>query len=240
MSWPFVSVAIMHADWKADRVASVQNILQGLRHSYVRVIKATPGAGVWDTAQKAWQAYPEGATHHIVLQDDIQLCQFFWQNAMSAIVSRPDHVLSFFCLRKPPMEKAKAAASSWCWGMDAAYGPASAMPTHQIPNMLEWQKKFVKPEYDHDDNRIGLYARATGQGVWVTAPSLVQHGSCKSSLGHQWAGQAGWFHDQVSVVNWHCGLQNLDAVPVISATVPYSRALIDPDSAKHWRKAVKQ
>ena len=48
------------------------------------------------TARVAWRPWHPGATHHLVLQDDVALHPDFDQHVSSAIAARPESVLSFF------------------------------------------------------------------------------------------------------------------------------------------------
>ena len=62
-----LSITVMHAPWSRACGAAAA-LVADLGGAYV--VEAVRGAGVWDTARRAWLAHGALATHHLVVQDD--------------------------------------------------------------------------------------------------------------------------------------------------------------------------
>lgn len=67
---------------------------------------------------------------------------------------------------------------------DTVYGQAIVIPTAYVGEMLSWAEAYVKPTYEHDDGRVGMWARATKRGVYTPVPQLVRHMEGPSLMGH--------------------------------------------------------
>lgn len=222
-----LSIAVMHAPWaraRAERLASLVTDLGG-----ALVVEAVRGAGVWDTARRAWLAHAPEATHHLVVQDDAEPCARFRERALGAIAARPAHVVTLYTHRAREVARAREAGASWCWGPDCAYGVASLMPVGMIASFLAWEKAHVRANYPHDDNRLGLWARATGRGAWTTVPQLVDHADLPSTLRHRWTQRAPCPAGD-DEIHWERGLVDPVRIP---RAVPAS-ALLDPTEVSSW------
>lgn len=139
--------------------------------------------GVWPTARRAWLNYPKTATHRLVIQDDVFPCVDFLTGAAAALAARPDVPVSFYANRQA-IGEAREKGVHWAAINDGCWGQAMCLPTTLIPSLMEWVDHHIDPSFKHDDTRITMWCLETGQRVWCTAPSLVEHiGAAHSILG---------------------------------------------------------
>lgn len=175
---PTLSISIMHCNDVAARRVHVARMLGQLLDSeavFVEVVKDVAREGLWPTARRAWRrAGARGATHHLVLQDDVTLCRDFVPGVLDALAVKPDVPVSPYCPRKVVLE-ARAAGSSWAWAPDGVWGQALVMPLALLDDFWAWDAKNVKPEAPTDDGRFTCWARTTGIGAYIMVPSLLEH-----------------------------------------------------------------
>lgn len=180
-AYVLLSVAVMAVP---ERRAMVEELLASLGPWFpaVRVIYDEDLAGCWATAKRAWQAYPQNATHHLVLQDDALPCRDFLAGAAKACSFRPHHPITYTCWRETLMNKALAQGVSWIETPDGVYGQATSLPTWMIPRLMKWEEATMDPACHHDDARIARYCIDHTIPIYATVPALVQHGAPSDSL----------------------------------------------------------
>lgn len=221
-----ITAAIMHVPGvgRDDSLASIVSALEPMK---AEIVADPERRGVWPTARRAWvTGLDAGGTHHLVIQDDAAPCSRFRELLSSAVAQKPDAILSLFTMRRLPVEEARGRGLSWAWGPDAAYGLALLMPVGMIGAMLAWEREHIREDYPHDDNRVALFARASGLGVWLTCPQLVNHGALPSLLGHRWSSHGAPWLSGGDDVDWTAGA---DAPVHIPANVRWRAALRDPE-----------
>lgn len=214
-----VAVAIMHVPSARGRAEIVQRQL-GLWPD-ARVIEDPHREGVWPTARRGWEWLAStSASHVLLMQDDAIPCFDMPQQVLAARDAIPRGVLCFYTRRAKSLAAAKAAGSSWYWTPDDAYGQALLMPREWVPEMLDWIERRIEPSYKHDDNRVGLWARFSGRGVYVSCPSLVSHARVPSVLGHYWSDVPGlaWRDDEPGPIDWTRGVANPPRSPMTVKT----------------------
>lgn len=134
------------------------------------------------TAQKAWNSpIPEGCTHRLVLQDDIELCNNFLEIIDSISKAHSSQIISLFHC-EAYSDGIKYASTRRLWGC------AVMMPIEFIP--LCWQyiahipeEPWGKDMIRHDNNCIMMWAINNNIPVINTVPSLVQHIGDESLVG---------------------------------------------------------
>lgn len=182
-----VSVAIMHVPG-SGRDANVAETVRRLPPSWtVTVIEDALREGCWPTAKKAWQARTPDSTHHLVLSDDAVLCDHFAELLIGALNIHPGSVLSLCARNRQHTDTAVLERCSWILSDDTVYGQGIVIPSPLVEEMLLWVERFVKPNYEHDDGRVGMWARATRSGVYTPVPQLVRHMEGPSLMGHPMA-----------------------------------------------------
>jgi hypothetical protein len=174
-----LSVAIMAVPSRSENVNKIIRKL-GVR---VPVFYDTERRGPWFNARRAWGSVKSGATHHLVLQDDVLLCGNFIKTVEHLCSLRPDQILNLFSLRKIVAE-AKDAETSWVKATNLILAPAIVMPTPFIPRMLRWQDQNLSSDYLHDDGRIQMWMEYEKRPAYIPAPNIVEHIDGKSEMGH--------------------------------------------------------
>lgn len=175
-----------------------------------RIIPDTHLEGVWPTTRRAWlsildRAPDEGATHGIVLQDDMLPCRRFRATVEAAIAARPKVPIVIFCARPAAVAHARTRGHSWIESADGAWGGAVVLPIDMAREFVDWCDRHVDPAYPHDDGRLTLWAFWTGRRFWLTVPSLVEHLLPRDSLlGHHggFKRTAAWYVDDPPAIDW--------------------------------------
>lgn len=184
-----ISCAIMHTSSSVERKQSLQQVMfqlhsQDAINSWVslKVMDDKFKQGVWFNAKRCWKLAGE-ATHHLVLQDDIVICNNFVNGVVKVIEAFPDDLISLF---HGPRKKFDGSCR---WGKsEGVWGQAVVMPTGMVQEFLDWEKKNIHPSFKHDDSRISLFAIKTKRRVKVPFPNLINHRDTelKSVLGNKW------------------------------------------------------
>ena len=134
----------------------------------------TLSMGVWWNAQQCWGMITPGATHHLVLQDDMWPCKNFIQSAKNALAANPDAPVSFFTVYKNIVDEARKNGGHWVL-TSKIWGAAPCLPVWMIEDWLAWSEANVRPDFKHDDARLSAYLISKGIDVWNTVPSLAEH-----------------------------------------------------------------
>ena len=139
------------------------------------------------TSKSAFTAsVKKNITHIIVLQDDVEVCDNFAENALKVINEFPDSVISFFnCLYKYP---SNTRNYFYFKKADLFTGQALCIPVKYIKDMFEWCDENADGTWigQEDDTSIRKYAEAHDIPLVGTLVSLVQHkGIFSSSIGNK-------------------------------------------------------
>jgi hypothetical protein len=141
------------------------------------------------TALHAWRAVEPGATHHLVVQDDIELTDGFLRRVRAGVQLFPDSALAFYCnwnsVNGAAVRLAAAAGATWAEETGAEYFPTLAMvlPSRHIAAYLEFAAPFAGLWRD-DDELMREFLASKGIGAVLSVPSLVQHGLLPSLAGN--------------------------------------------------------
>jgi hypothetical protein len=227
-----LSVSIMHAPGFPDRRVHLADLCRALGDEALRehtlgfsVVEDPDGAGPWPTGRRALlEAHRHGATHHLVLQDDIMVCRDFLPTMKALIGLKPDAPLSPFAPFST-VRVARRRGKAWARIPGGAWGQAVCLPRELIDEFLAWTDRHVATEGFFErcgyDARLGMFLVKTKHDAWCPAPSLVEHvGARSSTLGFNVDKQAAWYiGDDASglAVDWTRGLDaptaTLNVVP---------------------------
>lgn len=167
-----------------ERAENVRRTLKSLGVA-VPVLYDDDRIGCWNNAVRAWKAVKSGASHHLVLQDDIVLCRNFLSTVERLCELRPSHPLTLFTMRKGTRE-AVEKDSHWVRVEYGVWGQATLLPTFMIPQMLRWNDKHIRPDFGlPDDARISLWMEHHRIPAFAPAPNIVEHLDDSSTLGHR-------------------------------------------------------
>jgi hypothetical protein len=142
-----------------------------------------------DTARRAWAAATPYATHHLVVQDDIELADDFAARMLAAVSARPDQALSFFAewgsRTAGVVRLAALEGANWATIVDG-YVPTQAvvMPAEAARGYAE---SAIDPDQP-DDVALARWLTAEGITALVSVPNLVQHLDLPSLTGNTYQG----------------------------------------------------
>ncbi|MBO2447190.1 hypothetical protein J4573_08850 [Actinomadura barringtoniae] len=191
-----ISAAIMHHPRRADRIPALVRACAPLEPKVVSDPDPGGRPSPLRTAKRAWAAIEPGATHHLVLQDDVKPAPGFAEQLNAAVGLRPEHGVSLFCLWHTPHNSylvRRAAVAG------AAYAPLSpyewtptqgfVLPVAEARALAEYLAG-IPDEVQDDDEMIVIFCRERGIPVVATVPHLLDSG-----------------HDQSLVEGHHDGLR---------------------------------
>ena len=212
-----LSVAVAHAPWDPWRRANLLSIhralggIRGVRRDATdfEIVTDYDRSGCWATERRALMAGIGSGTHHLLLEDDVELCRDFLPGVKKLIAANHEVPIALFSVEP---EVAYAAESGRCWLKTPAGAVSIAMvlPSWMIRPLLDWQERYFADASPHTDIRISLFCLERGIPVWVTAPCLVEHAGAKKSLmnHNRSAWRAGRFIGDLSPleIDWAAGV----------------------------------
>ncbi|MEE1926754.1 hypothetical protein V1J52_00910 [Streptomyces sp. TRM 70351] len=134
------------------------------------------------------QARESGATHHLVLQDDVEVPDGFVDSALRGVAVHPEAALSYFV----EWGSRTAVLARWAalTGVGAVPVVNPYVPTVALclPAALAGELGgFLESEAyqgEADDQAVLRFVRATGTRALVTVPNLVEHSDLPSIVGN--------------------------------------------------------
>lgn len=157
---------------------------------------------------KAWNMYTAGDDWLVVVEDDIEMVPNFKTHVRDAIDNLPDlGVLSFYTGYPRPERfrthraviKAQQSGASYLKHNRLLWGPAVAMRTDMIDDMLNW---VSGSDYPYDE-RFSQWMTARGISAYYTMPSLVNHSDIKSLLGRDGVPRKAYWFEEPTGWNSH-------------------------------------
>ncbi|MGV9882096.1 hypothetical protein [Streptomyces sp. NPDC003006] len=143
------------------------------------------------TALAAWSAIDEGATHQLVVQDDMVLSESLFERARSAIEEMPDAALALFALwdsRNGAAVRLGAMAGARWVGAVNEYFPCVAviLPRRVADGFVEYGRSRLGGW--PDDILMYRYLREQGVPRYVSVPNLAEHEDRGSISGNAFRG----------------------------------------------------
>jgi hypothetical protein len=191
-----LSVAVMH---HPSRSALIPDLVQRCLPLTARVIEDPDPLGrpsALRTAKVAWAAIADGATHHLVIQDDVLPVPGFADQLLAAISQRPEDGVTLCVNWNSPhnsylTRRAALAGSSW--------GPLSpfewiptlglALPAEAAAALAAKLAELADDSFwGDDDEAIIDFCKQRGLRVVSTIPHLVDHTDMPSLAGNELLG----------------------------------------------------
>lgn len=202
---------------RIERKRSIRKLRAFFRFSPLLVVEdpAPDQRGCWSTAQAARQALLSEAAENdllLVLQDDVQVCRSFYRIFVPALsyVPRDVALVSLYSGRQATLKGAQKHEQAWTRTDSGVLGLATVQRPSAMRDFLSWvhdhQYEIPPGVMTADDSLLNLWLAATGRQAWVTVPSLVQHVSTRSTLGHAAhlpGRRANLFADDIPDPEWH-------------------------------------
>jgi hypothetical protein len=145
------------------------------------------------TARVAWSAVEPGATHHLVLQDDVDLCSGITDQLLAAVADRPRAAVSLFAefgwLTASVCRIASLLGSPWAEVADHYVPTQGLVVEADVARGFEpWSRRL--PEDDTmDDGPLLKYLRELGVPMFVTVPNMLEHMDAPSLMDHEFQGR---------------------------------------------------
>lgn len=132
------------------------------------------------TALRAWHSVAAGATHHLVLQDDVVPCPRFVERLGSAIDCDPARPFALFSeWGSKTAQVIRLAALSGCGWAEVAdsflSAPAVLMPAGMAREFAEFLARRMSDGEKRDAFLLHHYLRSVGWDPVVCVPNLVEH-----------------------------------------------------------------
>lgn len=146
------------------------------------VVDPDPAAGPSPlrTAKRAWAAIAEGATHHVVLQDDIVLARGFGTHLPAAVAAQPDCGITLYVnWHSVPnsyfVRRAVAAGSPWA-PLSPSWTPTLGLvlPVARARQLAEYLHD-IPDHVRHDDHMITAFCRERRVPIMAAVPHLLEH-----------------------------------------------------------------
>jgi hypothetical protein len=137
------------------------------------------------TAVAAWSRVREGATHHLVMQEDVQLCRNFNTTMHQALSVAPQGGLAFFTnwtmATAQAVRLAAVGGASWTPAVDA-WVPTQALllPADVARGFAPFAERY--PAEKPDNRAMAEYLGERGLITYVAIPNLVEHRRTSSLL----------------------------------------------------------
>lgn len=186
-----ISAAVMHHPRRAERIPGLLRACAPLAPAVVPDPDPHGRPSPLRTAKRAWAAIAPGATHHLVLQDDVRPVPGFAAQLRAAVARRPSHGVSLFCLWHTPhnsylVRRAAVAGASYAPLSPYEWTPSQGfvLPVRHARALAEYLAG-IPDEVQDDDEMIAIFCRDQGIPVVATVPHLMDSGLEKSLVaGH--------------------------------------------------------
>ncbi|MGV9380415.1 hypothetical protein ACWDRB_31670 [Nonomuraea sp. NPDC003707] len=186
-----LSVAIMHHPARRDALPALLAACDPLP---VRVVEDPDPGGPPSplrTAKRAWAAVAEGATHHVVLQDDAVPVHGFAGQLARAVAARPGDGVTLSVQQTSPRNSyavRRAALAGQAWAPMSVVEWTStlglALPAADARALAAYFSGFPD-ELLEDDDFVTPFCVARGLRVFATVPNLVEHAGLPSLSGYE-------------------------------------------------------
>lgn len=182
-----VSVSVMAHPSRATRAEALARSIDQLP---VRVVYDPDPLGPSSTvrtAREAWRPWLAGASHHLVIQDDVVLHADFQAQVIAATTSQPDAILSFFSewgsFTSHALRVAAFAGYSWVSQPDTYLGTQAALMPAAAARRFAEELLDVGADVP-DDHAVHAFAYRHALAHYVSNPNLVEHEVNPSLVGN--------------------------------------------------------
>ncbi len=190
-----IDVRIFGVPERMDNIEKMKSRFDG----NVTVVMDNEHSGCVPTARKTWLLHTD-ASHVLVLNDDVELCNDFMRVCDVIVERHPDKIITLF-----PAQFMSRDVLNNVGGMpknspyvstDRVSGAGIIMPTEYVKPCVEsWDKHTTE-----DDTSIYEWAKKNGISVITTLPAILQHLNLGSQVGH--CEMHTDFYEENPVANW--------------------------------------
>ncbi len=194
---PRISAAVMAHPTRLRQAEALRDRHPALGLRIVTETDAGRGHSL-DTARRAWRAMAPDATHHLVLQDDCQLCDGFAGLLLAAVAARPADALCFFTewgsRTADALRLAALEGAAWVPALDiyvptqATVLPAAVAAGFASSSAVASPAGASASPAQPDDVALARWLDAHGVAALVSVPNLAQHVDVASLTGNGYQG----------------------------------------------------
>ncbi|MER5862428.1 hypothetical protein [Kitasatospora sp. NPDC002040] len=187
---PRISLAVMH---HPARAAALPRLVAACAPLSVRAVADPEPLGPPSplrTAKRAWAAVRPGATHHVVLQDDVTPVPGFAAQLAAVLTARPRDAVALYVNWNSPYNaylarRAAVSGAPWAPLAPREWVPTLglALPAAAALGLAEYLAGFPD-ELKDDDELIVRYCAEAGLTVLAAVPHLLEHRAGPSLAGN--------------------------------------------------------
>lgn len=190
---PLISAALMLHPARQDRVA---DIARGCAPIPLRIATDPEPAGTPSplrTAKLAWAAAGDEATHHLVLQDDVELAPGFAGQVRRLVARWPDHAIALYVNWNSPYNSYRVRCAAMAGRPWAPLAPWEWIPTLGLvlparhARGVAAHMRTLPDSYKSDDWAVAEYCMQHGVPAIAAVPHLLEHGRGKSVARNEWS-----------------------------------------------------
>jgi len=173
-----VSVAVVHHPSRHDLLELMLD-----RIDLNVTVCEDEGQGPIENSRRAWCAYQPNSNWHLVVEDDLWLCEGFRRKLKYALehVPDPEGAVSLFGVAGRYSD-AFEAGNAWYVDNGTNWAQALLLPTETIPEFIAWEKVHVSPRHRWFCQRLTAFCQASALPVQYTLPMMVDHVGAERSL----------------------------------------------------------
>jgi hypothetical protein len=181
-----VQVRVQHAEGRDEPLARLVGQLENLTPALdFEVITDSGPSNPWRGYQRCLSGLPD-CSHLLLLQDDTIVCRNFSQAVLEIAEAKPHEPVCLFvpgAARHTVVEMSRAMKQRNPFARVKASGfvPVVAVlwPVAKAAEFLEWTRRHPKRlgnfDLRSDDAAAAKWCAHTGQTMWASVPSLVEH-----------------------------------------------------------------
>lgn len=159
------------------------------------------GGNALYTAKKAYLSDTGDATHLVVFQDDVELCNDFINICEKIIATHSDKIVSLFPFDYQMYSDQYENIGTPYLSVDIMSGCGVIMPVQYIKPCFDYIKTEFNDEIE-DDMGIKKWAEYAGVDIITTIPAIIQHIGDKSILNKYRPIQRTYYFEKDPIADW--------------------------------------
>ncbi|TDC99483.1 hypothetical protein E1292_31620 [Nonomuraea deserti] len=205
--------------------------------------------GSFRTARAAWSAVLPAATHHLVLQDDVELCRGFSSALHSVISARPRDAISLFTewgsRTSHGLRIAALTGRAWAQVTDTYVPSQGLVLPAGVARSADAHLARAEAEGEPDDMALLTYLDRAGIECHACVPNLLEHQDVPSLVGNNEMGVRSsvcYFADgpdaaELSLFAQGDSMSDIDFIPYFSWTEGSAHFCVRaPEGAAEWHR----
>jgi len=216
-----------------ERRREINNLIAAFQgYPYVYPFYDINHKGSWYGHLGAMRTYENESesTHHLVIEDDVEICDNFIPLLQQAITAVPNQVISVYASRaqKDKVAWAKRNNSSWFRDAHGASGQGVLFPVSLLQDFLLWEKINCPFDMPYEDTRLYGWMKERNLYTWNTVPALIEHTQpMQSMLGFNNKGKvAAWYEREITDIDFTKGLPNPKVFKYIGGIKGYTKYVL--------------